>query len=358
MKPKFCVFLIVSFASLITGNLISQPTFSQSEFLKDFAQREKEKFLELGEEKFREDCYDQFNFNNETGDYLGGFNPEDVVTNICEGMIDKIKNQTGTLEQIDKIKNQTGTLEQIDKIKNQTGTLEQIDKIKNQTGTLEQIDKIKNQTGTLEQIDKIKNQTGTLEQIDKIKNQTGTLEQNQTFNRYALTNVNNTYFSIDVPDNWTYVEGSSSSMAELIGFGPKDSVFLIPTEVVVSISNLNKSALENKSAEIMKQGLVVSVFAQYSDYPLKNAPLEVLVKNITNQIPHQITSRQNLTIDNQTAVKIYADGVNDMSGTKFVEYYIMHDKEPYSILYLANAKDFEKYLPEFEQIVKTFKFTK
>ena len=194
--------------------------------------------------------------------------------------------------------------------------------------------------------------------IGKIKNQTGTLEQNQTFNKYALTNVNNTYFSLDVPDNWTYVEGSSSSMAELIGFGPKDSVFLIPTEVVVSISNLNTSAVENKSAEIMKQGLVVSVFAQYSDYPLKNAPLEVLLKNITNQIPHQITSRQNLTIDNETAVKIYADGVNDMSGTKFVEYYIMHDKEPYSILYLANAKDFEKYLPEFEQIVKTFKFTK
>ena len=332
MKPKFCVFLIVSFASLITGNLISQPTFSQSEFLKDFAQREKEKFLELGEEKFREDCYNQFNFSNDSGEWEGGFNPEDVITNICEGLIGKIKNQTGTLEQTGKIKNQTGTLEQTGKIKNQTGTLEQ--------------------TG------KIKNQTGTLEQTGKIKNQTGTLEQNQIFNRYALTNVKNTYFSIDVPDNWTYVEGSSSSLAELIGFGPKDSVFLIPTEVVVSISYLNKSALENKSAEIMKQGLVVSVFAQYSDYPLKNAPLEVLLKNITNQIPHQITSRQNVTIDNETAVKIYADGVNDMSGTKFVEYYIMHDKEPYSILYLANAKDFEKYLPEFEQIVKTFKFTK
>jgi hypothetical protein len=51
MKPKFYVFLIVLFASLITGNLISQPTFGQSEFLKDFAQWEKEKFLELGEEK-------------------------------------------------------------------------------------------------------------------------------------------------------------------------------------------------------------------------------------------------------------------------------------------------------------------
>ena len=67
MKQKFCVFLIVSFVSLITGNLISQPTFGQSEFLKDFTQKEKEKFLELGEEKFREDCYNEFNFDNDSG---------------------------------------------------------------------------------------------------------------------------------------------------------------------------------------------------------------------------------------------------------------------------------------------------
>jgi hypothetical protein len=97
MKPKFCIFLIVSFASLITGNLISQPSFAQTE--KDFAQREKEKFLEVGEEKFREDCYNQFYFDNSSGEYPEGFNPEDVITNTCEGMIDKIKNQTGTSEQ-------------------------------------------------------------------------------------------------------------------------------------------------------------------------------------------------------------------------------------------------------------------
>ncbi|HEY9398779.1 MAG TPA: hypothetical protein VIP29_02660 [Nitrososphaeraceae archaeon] len=97
-------FLIVSFASLITGNLISQPTFGQSEFLKYFTQQEKEKFLELGEEKFREDCYNEFNFANDSGEYPGGFNPEDVITNICESVIDKIKNQTGTLPE-----NQTST---------------------------------------------------------------------------------------------------------------------------------------------------------------------------------------------------------------------------------------------------------
>lgn len=34
----------------------------------------------------------------------------------------------------------------------------------------------------------------------------------------------------------------------------------------------------------------------------------------------------------------------------------MHDKEAYSVVYMANAKNFEEYLPEFEKIVKTFKF--
>ena len=38
-------------------------------------------------------------------------------------------------------------------------------------------------------------------------------------------------------------------------------------------------------------------------------------------------------------------------------YFIMHDKQPYQILFSGNAKNYEKYLPEFEQIVKSFGFT-
>jgi hypothetical protein len=61
MKINFYVFLIVSFASLMTGNLISQASFGQSD--KDL--QDKEKFLELGEEKFREDCYKNLNSDNQ-----------------------------------------------------------------------------------------------------------------------------------------------------------------------------------------------------------------------------------------------------------------------------------------------------
>jgi hypothetical protein len=43
----------------------------ETKVLKDFAQQDKEKFLELGEEKFREDCYNEFDFVNKTGEYPG-----------------------------------------------------------------------------------------------------------------------------------------------------------------------------------------------------------------------------------------------------------------------------------------------
>ena len=40
------------------------------------------------------------------------------------------------------------------------------------------------------------------------------------------------------------------------------------------------------------------------------------------------------------------------------EYYVFHDGIPYRLEYYASVKDFEKYLPQFEQMVKTFKFAK
>ena len=39
-----------------------------------------------------------------------------------------------------------------------------------------------------------------------------------------------------------------------------------------------------------------------------------------------------------------------------MSYFVMHDDQPYYLNYIANAKDFEKYLPQFEQMVKSFKF--
>ena len=39
-----------------------------------------------------------------------------------------------------------------------------------------------------------------------------------------------------------------------------------------------------------------------------------------------------------------------------MQYLAWHDKKPYALAYMANVKDYEKYLPQFELMVKTFKF--
>jgi hypothetical protein len=186
MKIKFCVFLIVSIASLITGNLISQPSFAQTE--KDFAQREKEKFLEVGEEKFREDCYNQFYFDNSSGEYPEGSNPEDVITNTCEGMIDKIKNQTGTSEQYNVPLNFSlkGKSDGDDKNASSTeGGKDVTVTLKNQTGTSEQFNVPLNFSlkGKSDGDDKNASSTeGGKDVTVTLKNQTGTSTKEQQVN--------------------------------------------------------------------------------------------------------------------------------------------------------------------------------
>ena len=98
MRTNFCVFLIVSFASLMTANLISQATFGQSD--KDL--QDKEKFLELGEEKFREDCYKNLNSDNKlVEDFMKDLTKEipDFAKDACERKISEIKNETAILDQ-------------------------------------------------------------------------------------------------------------------------------------------------------------------------------------------------------------------------------------------------------------------
>jgi hypothetical protein len=109
MKPNFCVFLIVSFASLMTGNLISQPTFGQwDEFTKELDQQYKEKFLELGEEQFRKDCYKNMNSDNPMVEDFTKNMPKDTMKKICENRISEIKNETETLEQNQSLDSVTG----------------------------------------------------------------------------------------------------------------------------------------------------------------------------------------------------------------------------------------------------------
>lgn len=152
--------------------------------------------------------------------------------------------------------------------------------------------------------------------------------------------VNNTDFSIDIPDNWTYEQGIFSGIA------------LTPTKFGVLLVNHS----EPLSEKIKDEGAFAS-FTKDRNFPIKNAGFDVYVKyKINIQDGMNVTSKENVTLDDEAAVKIQGDGITSFSGIKFVEYMFMNNEQPYLIGYMANVKDFKKYLLEFEKIVKSFKF--
>jgi hypothetical protein len=73
--------------------------------------------------------------------------------------------------------------------------------------------------------------------------------------------------------------------------------------------------------------------------------------------PVKVISKENATVGGEPAVKVHRTGRN-ATNVDVVEYEIIHNNKPYFIQYVANVKDFQKYLPQFQQMVKTFKFTK
>jgi len=92
-------------------------------------------------------------------------------------------------------------------------------------------------------------------------------------------------------------------------------------------------------------------------YPIKNAPLESYVKYVIDNYGIQnIASQQYTTVGNEKAVRISANDSAVYGKSNVVLYVVTDDKQPYEINYLANPKNFEKYLPEFEQMVKSFRF--
>ena len=103
-------------------------------------------------------------------------------------------------------------------------------------------------------------------------------------------------------------------------------------------------------------GVYLHIFSRILSI-LKNAALESYVKYQINNfgIPN-ITSQQYTTVRNEKSVRIDANGSAWYPNAKIVLYLVMHDKVQYTISYSANVKNYEKYLPEFEKMVKSFRF--
>ena len=73
-----------------------------------------------------------------------------------------------------------------------------------------------------------------------------------------------------------------------------------------------------------------------------------------------LKSWKDTIVSNEKASSIEGNGINKTMNKNviYLANLVLHDKDPYYLEYIANTKDFQKYLPQFEQMLKTFILTK
>ena len=92
------------------------------------------------------------------------------------------------------------------------------------------------------------------------------------------------YFSIEVPNNWTYVTDSIGGSSSLSGIKPDNAIVLVPTNFSDSLLQIDKSPAEAMAVmkvmnETLGKGGSFIIFLQDADYPLKNAPLSTICQS-------------------------------------------------------------------------------
>ena len=115
--------------------------------------------------------------------------------------------------------------------------------------------------------------------------------------------------------------------------------------------------IEEKGDIGMGNGSAAIVFAKASDYTVKNAPLSLYVKYRMNEDDSlNVISQQDTTMGKEKAVRIDGNENDNASNIRLLEYLLLHNDEPYVIRYIASVDDFERNLPAFELMVKSFTF--
>jgi hypothetical protein len=166
-------------------------------------------------------------------------------------------------------------------------------------------------------------------------------------------NVGNLYFSINIPDSWTYLESSNTPQSRTTGYGPVNAIQLTPSEFGDVLLGLTENT-EHRAV-----GGVMADFFQDTDYRLKNAPLESYVKYLIDKFGIiNITSQQYTTVGKEKSVRISANESAQFGYGPIVLYVVMHDKVPYHMEYIGSTEspNYQKYLPKFEKMVKSFRF--
>jgi hypothetical protein len=177
---------------------------------------------------------------------------------------------------------------------------------------------------------------------------------------YAVT-ANTTDFLIQVPSSWVYRE-NFRLYKEL-----DNNIILTPNDFA------DKLLPDNVYNFDVMNGTFAELAADHT-FPIKNAPLEMYLKHATRFSARLPLRYENATVGGEKAIKVFMNSTDLVNAIKLtnksadlsavptlitLSYFVIHNDQPYYLNYQSNAtKDYQKYLPEFEQMVKTFKFAK
>jgi hypothetical protein len=167
---------------------------------------------------------------------------------------------------------------------------------------------------------------------------------------YAAESFKGLPFSVEIPDTWAYTETPDPPIEHVLGVTSYTSVVLVPVHFAELL-------IQETSDIVMSNGSAAIVFAKASDYSVKNAPLDLYVKYRMNEDKLlNVISHQDTIVGKEKAVRIEASKNETSGNIKLLEYLLLHNNEPYVIRYIAGVNEFERYLPEFELMVKSFTF--
>ncbi len=170
---------------------------------------------------------------------------------------------------------------------------------------------------------------------------------------YAQQDVVTPYFSVQLPNGWIYRENFLS-----------DSNIILTTNEFANLLNANEAA--QSLLDVVQQGVLLELGID-EGFHADNASLEKYVKYFLSNTNHDDVILQNATVGGERAIRVFINGteiaktspMKSVTGSiNSISYLFLHRGEPHYIYHITNENHFNTYLPDFEQVAKTFKFAK
>jgi hypothetical protein len=170
---------------------------------------------------------------------------------------------------------------------------------------------------------------------------------------YAQEDIFTSYFFVQVPDGWVYRENF-----------PRDNNTILTTSKFANFLNANKPA--ESLLDVVQRGVLLELGID-EGFHAHNVSLEKYVKYFLSNANDEDVALQNASVGGERAIRVFINGTETGKSSPMknvtgiinsISYLFFHQGVPHYIYYIGNEKDFKNYLPQFEQIVKTSKFTK